>query len=205
MWSRDGSTSSARSRMSSAVRPSCRARRAVGRRRMTLQHAPGDQRREDHRAERSELGLAEQPAVESEARDQQRDGEADPGTGAAGHDHRRRQRRARSVQRRPCRKPGPGRDAHRLADDIADQDAERHRRGDRLGQQRSGHVHAGVGEREQRHDHVAGPRVQAVLESLVGRDRRQQPLARGPRQLRRRLLAKRVRQRDAALQILARG
>ena len=34
------------------------------------------------------------------------------------------------------------------------------------------HVHAGVGEREQRHDHVAGPRVQAVLEALVGRDRR---------------------------------
>ena len=68
-----------------------------------------------------------------------------------------------------------------------------------------GHVHAGVGEREQRHDHVAGPRVQAVLEPLVGRDRRQQALACGARQLRSRLLAKRVRQRDAALQILARG
>ena len=33
-------------------------------------------------------------------------------------------------------------------------------------------VDAGVGEREQRHDDVAGPRVQQLLQALVGRDRR---------------------------------
>ena len=54
-----------------------------------------------------------------------------------------------------------------------------------------GHVDAGVGEREQRHDHIARPRVELVLEPLVRRDRRQQALLRRARELGRRLLAER--------------
>ncbi len=67
----------------------------------------------------------------------------------------------------------------------------------------AGHVDARVGEREQRHDHVARPRVQLVLEPFVGRDRRQQALLRRPRELRRRLLAKLPGQRGRPLEVLA--
>ena len=72
---------------------------------------------------------------------------------------------------------------------------------DGVAEQAAAQVDAGVGEREQRHDHVAGPRVQVVLQALVGRDRRQQALLRRARKLRRRLLAERAGQRGRALQI----
>ena len=58
--------------------------------------------------------------------------------------------------------------ADRLADHVAGEDPERDRRAEGGAQQAAAEMHAGVGEREQRHDHVAGPRVQLVLEPLVG-------------------------------------
>ena len=63
----------------------------------------------------------------------------------------------------------------------------------------------GIGEREQRNDHVARPRVKVVLEPLVCRDRRLQALLRRARELRRRLLPERPSQRRCPLEILAGG
>ena len=64
---------------------------------------------------------------------------------------------------------------------------------------------ARVREREQRHDHVARPRVEELLQPLVGRDRRGQPDARGARELGRRLLAEEPEEVGRALEIDARG
>ena len=80
MWSRSGSTSSARSMICSAVR-----RELAGAHRVRdAARAPGRSRRRSaarrsRGAEHAELGLVELGALEREAGDQQRDGEADAG------------------------------------------------------------------------------------------------------------------------------
>jgi len=72
------------------------------------QHNPADRRREHDRRERPEPRLVEQPAAKSKARNQQRDGEADPGAGAAEGDDRGRDQRPRPAQHRPGREPRAG-------------------------------------------------------------------------------------------------
>jgi len=118
MWSRDGSTSSARSE--------CRPRSGLAGARERSWAGAGftlstdkSQWREDHGPERAQLSLVEQPAVEREARDQQRDGEADPAQRAAGDHHRRGSAAGAARAEPPRREPGPGRDADRLAHDVA--------------------------------------------------------------------------------------
>ena len=186
--------------MSSAVPAIWRARRSAGIRLIDPHHEPGERRREDQRAERAELRLVEQLPVEGEARDQQRDREADPAntppassTGPL------------NGERGPCScgrvaSQEPPSDADRLPDHVADEDAERDRRGEGVAEQRPRQCDAGVGEREQRHDHVARPRMQARTGAARWRDRRQQAPLRRARELRRRLLAEGAGQRDRPLE-----
>ena len=70
--------------------------------------------------------------------------------------------------------------AQRLAHQVADQDAERDRRGVGAGQEPAVQHDPRVGQREQRHDDVAGPRVEDLREPVVRRDRgAHHPLRRG--------------------------
>ena len=158
----------------------------------------------DRGREHAELGLLEQRPLEGERRDEQRDGEADAGRRGGDDERGPRDRQPRAAEHRARREPRRAQDPERLADHVRGDDAERHRRGRRRRQHVAVELDAGVGEREERHDHPARPRVQAVLQPLVGRDRRGEARARRVGQLRRRLLAERARELGAALEVLAR-
>ena len=88
---------------------------------------------------------------------------------------------------------------------VGEDDADRDRRGGGGGDQVAGQVDAGVGEGEERHDHVAGPGVQRVLQALVRRDRLGQAAPRRGGQPRRRLLAELAGQVGRPVELLARG
>jgi hypothetical protein len=75
---------------------------------------------------------------------------------------------------------------------------------DRVAEKVSVDVDADVREREERHDREARPRVQPVLEPLVGRDRRGDAQLRGAGERGRRLLAERARQPRHLLEVGAR-
>ena len=82
-------------------------------------------------------------------------------------------------------------DAERLADHVADQDAERDGRRERAREEVAVDLDAGVRQREQRHDHVARPRVEtAAAGARWGRSPTRARLG-GARQLRGGLLAER--------------
>ena len=66
-------------------------------------------------------------ALECERRHEERDGEPDSGDRAAADDRRPAHRRPQAPARQPGREPADARDADRLADDVADDDPERHR------------------------------------------------------------------------------
>ena len=86
--------------------------------------------------------------------------------------------RAQPAAAEPGRQPGRADDAERLAQDVAEEDAEGDRRGERAGQFAAAELDAGVGEGEQRHNHIAGPRVVEALQPLVGgQGRREAPAA----------------------------
>ncbi len=208
MWSRSGSTGTARSTIVSAV-PSKRADPQPPRQqRGGAEHEPGQQStRSNAAASTPSFASPSCFAVERETRDEQRDGEADA------------RDRAAARRRRPSRRAGGhGRgssvvtsqrcadDADRLADDVADHDAERDRRArTRRERKPPSDRDARVREREQRHDHVARPRMEALLQPLVRRDRGAEPELSRARELRRRLLAEEPEQFGCALEIATRG
>ena len=74
-------------------------------------------------------------------------------------------------------------DSERLADHPSDDDRPRDRRPDGGVHEVDAERHAGVGEGEQRHDHVARPRVQHVLEPFDDRHRSAGDVGRQPRVL----------------------
>ncbi len=94
-----------------------------------------------------------------------------------------------------------GEDADRLPDHVAEEDPERDRRGDGAAENLAADVRAGVGQREERDDQVARPRVQPVLEPLVRRDRRRDPTLGLACQLGGRLLAELSRERGRLLEV----
>ena len=102
------------------------------------------------------------------------------------------------------RQPGCAGDAGGLADHVAHDDAERHRRAQRVAEQPGAQGDARVGQGEERHDHVARPRVQAVLQALVGRDGRAQRQLGTARELGRGLLAEGPEGLAGALEVAAR-
>ena len=109
------------------------------------------------------------------------------------------------AHRRPRRQPRPEEDAERLADHVAGDDADRDRRADRVGEQAAGDVDARVGEREERHDHVAGPGVEGVLDALVRRDRLGEAAPRGRGEPGGRLLAELAGEVGGPLELVARA
>ena len=92
-----------------------------------------------------------------------------------------------------------------LPSDVPGDHAEGDRRADRVGEEPAGQRDAGVGQPEQRHDAVAGPRVVDALQPLVRRQGRVQPGHRGAGQLRGRLLAEPAEQPGRLLQALPPG
>ena len=98
-------------------------------------------------------------ALERDVGDEQRDGEPDAGDGRRADERRPGDRERQPSEPASSGQPGRAADADELADDEAADDAERDAGGqpavDRLATERD----AGVGEREQRDDHVARPRV----------------------------------------------
>ena len=92
-----------------------------------------------------------------------------------------------------------------LAGDVRDEDPERDGRRERAREEAAVDRNAGVRQREERHDHVARPRVEEVLQPLVGRDRGLEPDPRRARELGRRLLAEQPEQVGGALEVDACG
>ena len=203
MWSRSGSTSSERSTRSSAVPTSWRARTGAGSRAISAEDDPGQQRRQHGRAEHAELRLLELLPLEGDARDQQRDREPDAGDGPAPGDLRPAQASAqpgraatRATPRRGSRAACPPRSRTGFPSVIGDVTASP--------SSCAVEVDAGVREREQRHDHEAGPGMEPVLEPLVRGDRGRDAQLRRARELGRGLLAERARQLRHALEVGAR-
>ena len=122
------------------------------------------------RAEDAELRLLELRPLEGEARDEQRDGEADPGDRAGAGDGRPAHRRPQPTAAQVREKPRAPDNAHRLARDVAKEDPERDRRGESSLEEAAVDRDARVREREQRHDQVARPRMEERLQPLVRRD-----------------------------------
>ena len=123
------------------------------------------------------------------ARHQQRDGEPDAGDRSRAQDGRPADGRPESLAREVRHEQRHADDSDRLADDVAEQDAERDRRAGRALEQAHVDGDARVREREQRNDHVARPRVIQGQQPLVRRDRRSEARARRALELGRRLLA----------------
>ena len=167
--------------------------------------SPCEQRRACARAEDAELGLLELRAGEGEGRDQQGHGEADPGDRPAGRDRRPPDRRAEPAAAEPGDEPGDADDADRLADHVAEEDPERDRGADRTLQERAVDRDPGVGQCEQRHDHVARPRMKELLEALIRRDRGPEAPPGRPLELRRRLLAELAKALDRLVEVRALG
>jgi hypothetical protein len=150
---------------------------------------PGDERRAYGGTEDAELRLLQVLPVECEGGDEQRDREADPGDRAAAGNGRPTDRRSQPAAAQPGEEPGAAEDSHRLADHVAEQDPERDRRREALGEEAAVDRDARVREREQRHDHVARPGVIELLKALVARCRRPELHAGHACQFRRGLLA----------------
>ena len=206
MWSRSGSTGTARSTIGSAVPSSARARSGRGEQRGDPEHQPGEQRGARARRDRTP-SLASASCAPWKARVAISSETVKPIAGdGAGAEHRGpADRRPEPAAAQPGRRSQDGRDADRLADHVADQDAERDRRGERLGQEAAVDRDAGVGQREQRHDHVARPRVvESAAAARWARSRGQADAGRAG-QLRRRLLAEQPEQVAGPLQVAARG
>ena len=132
---------------------------------------PGEDRRAECGAQDAQLRLLELGTVEGERRDEQRDGEADPGDRAAPGHSRPAHRRAEPSAAQSGEQPRASEDPHRLAGDVADEDPERDRRAEAPRQEAAVDRDPGVREREQRHDHVARPGVKQLLQPFVERRR----------------------------------
>ncbi len=169
-----------------------------------LEDRPGHQRRDDRRGKHADLRLLELAAVEREARDQDRDGEADPGDGTTPGDHRPAQGPLQAAEDATGREPRRAENADGLADDVTERDSERDRRPDGITEQLSVDVDARVREREHGHDEVARPRVKLVLKPLVGGDRGRDAPLRATRELGSRLLTERAGQLGRPLEVAAR-
>ena len=87
------------------------------------------------------------------AGDEQRDGEADPGDGPGGAQHRPADRRSEAAEGGTRREVGGREDAGGLPDHVAEEDSEAHRRARARAEHRAVEADACVGQREQRHDH----------------------------------------------------
>ena len=131
MWSRSGSTGTARSTSASALAAAGRAARARrGSSAVAPEDQPGEQRRRTSAAASTPSFASSQlDAVEGQRRDQQRDREADAGDRAAAGHRRPADRRPQAAAAQPRRQPGGAEHADRLAEHVADDDAERDRRG----------------------------------------------------------------------------
>ena len=139
---------------------------------------PGEDRRAECGAQDAQLRLLELGTVEGERRDEQRDGEADPGDRAAPGHSRPAHRRAEPSAAQSGEQPRASEDPHRLAGDVADEDPERDRRAERTPEEAAVDDDARVREREQRDDQIARPRMVKQLQPLVRRERRAQSFAR---------------------------
>ena len=143
--------------------------RAPGQQRRQSKQQPGEKRRRERGAENADLRFLELVPVERERCDQQGDREADSCDRSAAGDRDPADGRAQSPPAQPGHQPGAPEDSNRLADHVAEQDPERDRRRERACQEAAVQRDAGVREREQGDDHVAGPRMQQLLQSLVRR------------------------------------
>ena len=162
---------------------------AARKQRRRTEEQPGEERRAEGGAQDAELRLLELRPLERERRDEQRDGEANSGDRAAACHGRPAHRRPEPSAAQSREQPRAPEDAHGLADDVANEDPERDRRGEGSLEEGAVDRDAGVREREQRHDQVARPRVVEQLQPLVRRDRGPEPEADGAGELGGRLLA----------------
>ena len=164
---------------------------------------PRQHRGAERGAEHAELGLRELLAPERNGGDQQRDGEADPGDRAAAGERRPADRRAQTSATQLRHEQRRAQDAGRLAGDVTDQDAERDGRRERVREELPVDVDARVRKREQRHDHVARPRMKALLGAFVRRECGSHAEPRRPGELGRRLLAEQPEEIGGALEVAA--
>ena len=116
MWSRSGSTSTARSidhLRAADQRPDAKP---LGQQRRRPEHDPCDRRGGQRRGQHAELCLLQVPAVEHQGRDQDRDREPDAGDRAAADDRRPADRRPQPAPGQPGHQPRCADDPDRLAD-----------------------------------------------------------------------------------------
>ena len=143
--------------------------------------------------------------MEGERGDEDRDGEADPRHRAGARDGRPSHRRPQLAARQLRHEQRAADDAAGLAEEIAEEDPERDRRRVRVREEVAVDRDPRIGESEQRHDHVARPRVVELLQALVRRDRSGKPQPGLACQLGCRLLPEAPEQVARALEIAARG
>ena len=199
------STGTARSTITSALADQGAYAQAARQPARKPQHDPAHGGTADDGAENPELGFGERLTVKRERGDEERDREPDPSDGAAS-EHRRPPHGGPDLAAADARhSTGRRRDAERLADQVGGNDPERERRGVGAREEASVDHDAGIGEGEQRHDHVTGERVKDLLKALVRRDRRAQAGSSRLGILGGRLLAKDAEQVRRPLEVSPRG
>ena len=139
----------------------------LGKQRGRAEDEPGRQRGAQCRAEHAELRLLQLRSSEREAGDQQRDGEADAGDGAAARERGPADRRPQPAAAHSRHEPRAAQHAGRLSHDVPDQDPQRDRRAERAREEAAVDHDAGVRKGEEGHDHVARPGVIELLQPLV--------------------------------------
>ena len=108
--------------------------------------------------------------LEGEADDQQRHREADAGERTAGQGVAQADALRQPPPAEAHARPRAGEDAEGLADDEAEHDAPHQPRPERVAEDAVAQVDAGVGQREDGYDDVAGRGVQRLLQALVDGD-----------------------------------
>ena len=202
MWSRSGSTSSERSTRSSAVPTSWRARTGAGSRAITRNTIQA--RSDDNTAAPSTPSFASSSCCPSKARLEIRSETVNPMPATAPPPAISGQLSARRSPPSRDAEPGRAEDPERLAHHVAEQDSQRHGGRDSVAEQLPVQVDARVREREQRHDHEAGPGVEPVLKPLVRGDRGRNAQLRRACELGRGLLAEGARRLRHTLEVGAR-
>ncbi|GAA3712669.1 hypothetical protein GCM10023082_08040 [Streptomyces tremellae] len=166
-------------------------------------HRPGQQGGTEQGGEDADLRLGEVPAVEGERRDQQGHGESDTRDGAARADRAPADGRADPAPGRGGRGEGGAEYGGGLAEDESAGDAPGDGRGEGAVQLARADPDARVGEGEQRHHGIAGPRVEGALEPFVGGDRRGEAAPGGAFELGGGLLAEAPEQPARAFEVVA--
>ena len=146
--------------------------RSPGQKRCRPEEEPGDERRSEGGAEDPDFASSSWRPSNARVATSKAIVKPIPAIVPSAQDRRPTDRRSQLTAGQPSHEPGGADDAHRLADHVAEQDPERDRRGEALRQEVAVDRDPGIREREQRHDQVARPGMEELLQALVHRGRR---------------------------------